>query len=89
MSYPYRCSKPGCRKRIALKQKIEQYVDGKNCPACGKDSLKLDTNKRREGRRMRCSCDGYHFPHRKGSLWCIHSTIVPTDDDHRNRDVRR
>ena len=84
MSYPHRCSKAGCRKRVTLAKKSKDYVVRSHalCPACGNDSLKLDANHRKESKRNRCNCDGAHYPHKRGSLvWCIHSTRQPSDDD--------
>lgn len=85
MSFPHRCSKTGCRTRKALKRPIDQYIRRPLCPSCGQDSLKLDKAKQRENHSAKCKCDGYWFPHRKGSLWCRHSTIVPTEEDYQTR----
>ncbi len=82
MSYPYRCSKAACRKRVSLPRKVEDYVYTKKCPACKCESLKLDMAHRAESKRNRCGCDSKPWPHRKGSNpFCIHTTATPTDDD--------
>ncbi|CAN0298503.1 unnamed protein product, partial [Chrysoparadoxa australica] len=72
MSWPYRCSRDGCRQRVTLRRPIERYVRKKVCAACGKDSLRLDRWKQADHRRSRCHCAGWWFPHRRGSLQCWH-----------------
>ena len=86
MTYPYRCSKAGCRKRVSLPQHVEDYKKDKLCPSCGCDSLKFDRNKRKYNRINSCDCAAYHFPHRAGSgVWCDQSTKQPTEQDYIER----
>ena len=75
MSWPYRCSRDGCRQRTALRRPIERYRQTPCCPACGHDSLRLDRWKQRDHRRALCRCGvGHWYPHRRGSLGCAHYT---------------
>lgn len=86
MSYPYRCRRSICRKRVTFRKRIEHYTRTRLCPVCGHDSLSLDLAKRREAKRNVCYCDGYHFPHRKGSApWCKHATRLPSDQDYEEK----
>lgn len=87
MSHSYRCSKAGCRKRVSFKHLKDWYVISKLCPACGNDSLKLDMTRKTYNQANRCNCDGYHFPHRLGSLWCNLNMSQRTDEDYQNRHV--
>lgn len=85
MSLPYRCGR--CRARRSLPRRLERYVRPPRCRSCGHQGLYLDryrlTSERARGgsyrggqdpaRRERvCACDGYWFPHRRGSLRCQH-----------------
>jgi hypothetical protein len=44
---------------------------------------------RRDTKRTRCDCEGYWFPHRRGSLFCWyrpdHSARYPGDPDFADR----
>lgn len=68
----YRCA--GCKKRISTENDMSHFF----CSKCG--SAKAYPSFERV-----CRCDGYHFPHRKGSKWCIHSAVKLTEDDFRER----
>lgn len=86
MSYPYRCSKAACRKRVSLPKHIGMYKRVKLCPSCGHDSLKFDRNKRKENRKNACLCAAYPFPHRAGSsVWCDQAEGFPTTQDYIDR----
>lgn len=87
MTYPYRCVRTGCRKRVTLKHTLEWYIRLKKCPVCRKDSLKpaRDMMRRKRDKALTCMCDGYHFPHRGGSKWCEDYKGVLTDDDKKER----
>lgn len=87
----YRCTHDGCRQRVSLARPREQYTRDPRCPACG---LVLTGRRDREPQlratRDRCGCDGYAFPHRRGSgCWCTHSTRMPSDADYEARGYRR
>lgn len=78
--WPYRCR--DCQAQRTLRRKIEEYVHTPRClnPQCrrarkGKGGVLVLRQHRkfteRSGRRLdTCTCDGYLFPHRKGSLHC-------------------
>lgn len=40
---------------------------------------------RARDKKRRCDCDGYHFPHSKGSKWCRHNAKPLTDRDYEER----
>lgn len=88
MAYNYRCSRTSCRARVTRKRLIETYVIDvyRRCPACGSDSLKIDNSVKRRSSLLRCDCDGYSFPHRRGTEpWCVHARRGPDDSDYRER----
>lgn len=90
MSVPYRCTHRGCRRRVTLARRIEKYLRAPKCPGCNRPLAgRPDMAKRREAKRLRCGCHGYHFPHRRGSgCWCDHSKRRPTDADYEARGYR-
>lgn len=88
MAYNYRCSKNSCRARVTRKRFIEEYVIDKYkcCPVCRNESLKLDRSVKIRSRSLRCDCDGYSFPHRRGTEpWCNHAVKGPDESDYRER----
>lgn len=84
MRYLYRCSKEACKVRRALKRQVEFYLREPKCKRCG-SRLRLDKHRMHETRAQRCHCDGYAFPHRKGSKWCRFYAGVLTDEDYAQR----
>lgn len=84
MSYPYRCRRRSCSARRTLRKKLEQYVREPKCRECGGE-LRLDRWKMKDHKKAKCTCDGYHFPHRKGSKWCNYSTVELTEEDYKQR----
>ena len=83
MTVNYRCTRASCRLRTTLKKRIEQYVIAKFkvCPACG-GRLSHDPELKRRSSREVCRCDGYPFPHKKGTEpWCHDAKIGPSDED--------
>lgn len=57
------------------------------CPGCNQDTL-VDVTKAERIRthRRTCTCDGYFFPHHKGTEpWCINAKIGPDDQDYEDR----
>lgn len=88
MTHHYRCTlKNTCGARATLPKQIELYQRRPTCPSCKKDTLKIDPAVDRWNKKQgTCNCDGYHFPHRKGTApWCDHSATKPTDQDHQDR----
>lgn len=86
MTYNYRCTRDRCRRRVTKRRRIEEYVHDhhRRCPACG-GNLSFDPAPRRQTKRRTCRCDGYHFPHHRGSMWCIHYEGELTEEDLRDR----
>jgi|GEM_PF-2773624 len=68
MSYAYRCMR--CRGRNTLRHALEWYVRAPKCKHCKHDRFYLD--KARQYRTDYCSCEGYHYTHRRCSTYCIH-----------------
>lgn len=68
MRYPYRCNR--CRTRFSTHRRREQYVREPRCPCCRSDSYHFDHDEWTKRNRRPCTCDGRHFPHRRGSLGC-------------------
>jgi DNA-directed RNA polymerase subunit RPC12/RpoP len=66
MAYIYRCSR--CRTRNSFKQPLEDYRRAKKCRACGYTKFYWD--KERNRKADFCTCNGYHFNHRRGSKFC-------------------
>lgn len=86
MTHVYRCTHRGCRRRVILARPLARYQRTPKCPEClrpitGHEDRALKAQRRRE----RCGCDGYHFPHRKGSKWCAFTHNPPTDADYAAR----
>lgn len=78
MGYNYRCGRSTCRQRVTLKRRINEYVKSVSCKACG-GTLHHDPSVRARSKALVCHCDGYHFPHRKGSYYC--KDYAGTKDD--------
>lgn len=92
MTFRYRCNKRidgvTCGGRKTLKKQIEFFAKEPKCPNCKNATLRLDKWRMKNevnGNGDTCNCDGYHFPHRKGSMWCRETTSPPTDEDYRDR----
>jgi len=84
MSYLYRCNK--CKQRRSLPRLHTDYVYAPKCKSCGAPLTYRDKWQERKNKVTACTCDGYPFPHRKGSgVWCIHSVKQPTDMDYQDR----
>lgn len=69
MTYKYRCSR--CRTRNTFVRPLKDYIRTKKCRSCGYDRFYWD--KEHNGRRELCTCDNYHYTHRKGSRMCEHN----------------
>ncbi len=86
MTHVYRCTHDDCRRRVILTRRLERYVRTPKCPGCDRPLTgREDRAVKLQRRRLRCTCDGYHFPHRRGSLYCVHATRPLTDADHEAR----
>ena len=87
MRYHYRCSTDTCRKRVTLNKPIGMYVQRKYrvCPSCKGHTLKECPSVNKWNKANTCRCDGYHFPHMKGSKWCFKNTKPLTDEDYEDR----
>ena len=88
MAYNYRCTdRRSCGARKTLKKQIERYIMVLLCPGCRKDTLKtVDAKEKARNTRRVCKCDGYHFPHHKGTEpWCTQAPKGPTETDYEER----
>ena len=71
MGWAYRCNR--CRTRNTFRKKLEEYVRPKKCKECGHDRFYYD--RERNHRSDYCSCEGYHWTHRRGTTYCIHNPL--------------
>jgi len=82
--WPHRCSK--CRTRHTFRLRIEQYQRPPKCRNCGDTHFYVDKwMLRRNTKADKCWCDGYRFPHRRGSKWCNEFSGELTDADYGER----
>jgi len=83
--YNYRCTHRHCRKRTTLKHHKEWYIKTPHCKVCG-GNIKHDPHVKIASKKNVCFCDGYHFPHRKGTEpWCSKAKIGPCEEDQEDR----
>lgn len=62
-----------CETRRVLPRHPEQYERVPQCRCCGKRDFRIDKwMMNRNTRGMACTCAGYWFWHRRGSLYCWH-----------------
>lgn len=90
--YPCRCR--SCGSRRTLRQHPDHYT--RRAPACGcGGAYRVDTFRQlREHKRNACTCGGYPFKHRRGSLYCQHGAagavglcfFMALEDPHWTRD---
>ena len=89
MSYNYRCKKRHkgiqCDTRRTLRQKVEYYTNKPRCLSCGSELSYYDKSRKKWTKKNKCLCDGIHYPHTKGSKWCIQYKGVLTDEDYEDR----
>lgn len=87
-----RCSR--CQARRTLARNPDQYARLPNCQRCGHNRYYLDHYRRNVERNKKAvpvcnpgrgGCSAYHFPHRKGSGFCIHNDKL-TDEKLRARE---
>lgn len=80
-----RCA--NCNTRHALAKPLRDYVRIPRCRSCGRQHWWRDAYraKRRAAERRdqcypgRCGCGAYHYPHRRGSGWCLYNNNI-TDE---------
>jgi len=87
MSYNYRCTKNKCRKRQTKKRLIYEGSIRKcdRCRVCG-GKLSIDYSVKIRGKKFKCLCDGYNFPHKIGTEpWCSSAKVGPTEEDFKDR----
>lgn len=85
--YHVRCRR--CEARKVLRRHPDQYEIQPKC-GCGHRSYRVDAwMMKRDTRAMACTCAGYWFWHRQGSLFCWKradgSDRFPGDADFRDR----
>jgi hypothetical protein len=80
--YALRCNNRSCNafgSRVTRRLAPHEYVGAHRrlgqCRCCKRD-LSIDWYRTtgRENRANKCRCNGYAFPHRRGSLYCQHFT---------------
>jgi len=76
---PHRCGK--CWKRVTLAKPLAEYIRPPKCKGCGSTKLFLckDRLPQRWGRKKKCNCGGWWFPHRKGCKGCYESPTIEQD----------
>lgn len=80
----YRCRCRHCRARRTLNQHPDAYQRPPKCRCGRNDGWVIDRyrDSRKEARRFTCDCDGWWFPHRRGSEGCHHhEKRIPDPDD--------
>jgi len=80
----FRCTSKKCRIRfVRYTRKVAEDI---KCPACGgKVSDRTEEVRKSRKRESICKCDGWWFPHRKGSKWCVFYTGEYTEEDYKER----
>jgi len=82
--WPCRCSKCGARKTLNMMPHQYKLDKHRTC-LCGGE-LRVDWYRKKKENKSPCSCDGYHYPHRKGGgVWCKHHPAGPSEQDYLNR----
>lgn len=80
----YRCGRGKCRAIYHLPKPPEAYRKEKRCD-CGGKLHDYTYERKRNGRKV-CHCDGWPFPHQKGSsVWCQERPTGPTEEDYLER----
>ncbi len=75
MRLPHRCTR--CERRVTFSRLWSTFIRRKRCWFCGGEKFFVDRWMLRRGREQKCICDGYHFPHRKGSRMCFENPMLP------------
>ncbi|HDR8962511.1 TPA: hypothetical protein QDB13_000060 [Burkholderia vietnamiensis] len=86
----FHCRCRNCETRRVLKKRPDEYVRQPQCDVCGRRDFRIDSwMQKRNTRLMACTCAGYWFWHRRGSLYCWHradgSIRSPGDPDFADR----
>ncbi len=71
-NHRYRCTRRKCSKRVTLSKLKELFVKEQVCKVCGSPIRSVEKERKAYTRKMKCTCDGLHFIHQRGSRWCIH-----------------
>lgn len=91
MGVPVRCKK--CGKRQSIKRRPENYkilpAHVRRCDSCGFRSFyrgdpafRVDEFRIKNEHGVKpCKCDGWPFPHRTGSKFCIHYKGEISEED--------
>lgn len=76
------CRCRACGGRQVKAKHPAEYARRIRCKHCGQfDSLRIDKwADARAWRKYTCYCDGYHFPHRIRSKWCIENPNYPHEE---------
>ena len=80
MSWPVRCANMRCRARRVLPKHPTNYTLLPQCRRCRQRRYIVDEWRIRRRREQACTCGGYWFPHRRGSLRCDHYAPDPDPD---------
>jgi hypothetical protein len=65
---PHRCSR--CFARHSFRFHWKTYAKSLRCRRCGSESFYIDKRRASRGATQNCYCDGYFYPHRRGSRCC-------------------
>lgn len=60
-----------CDRRKLLPMHPDDYIRKRRCLWCGGDYRVDKWMQNRWKTYVTCNCDGYHFPHREGSKYCL------------------
>lgn len=73
MRFHCRCRK--CRARQVKRMHPDHYARPPRCKSCGLvNTLIVDVwANRRPWRKLTCHCDGYWFPHKRGTGQCVYN----------------
>jgi len=81
----YRCNSKKCRMRVTLNKAKHLYVKEPKCKACGANLHCVEKERREYARRVKCTCDGWYFPHQRGCKWCNYYKGEYTEEELRER----
>lgn len=79
-----------CQRRRCLPRLLSDYETPPACRTCARRDYRVDKWMNRRNTTLACcSCAGYWFPHRRGSLFCWHradgTNRYPGDPDFADR----